>query len=361
MSKPTFLNNVADEPETQELMSAFDDVTNSPLTDETKPTTSPESVTANPDSVKEEVSTEQSNKLSSSTPEELGKEAQAEATPNAGDANKPSETGDTTNQDAVKKETPKVEPAKEEKLYAGKYKSVEDLENSYKELESTLGRATATVNAYKTGAIPPQEMQALKESDIGKMLASPLVKVKLPDQDLYTNADGTLKFQEYMRDYTGALIMEFQRSLVMGPLASAQFSILRQALHEEHDSKSKEGQSQRQAEEIEGKLYEAFPKLKSDKVTQDRFIKMVNGEKFTRIQQAKAEKKPVQELAYEDYFNIAKDIIGAYMPPTTQPTEVTETMKATPPMTGFGVNKPKDEMDDIIEGMEKSTKRGILF
>jgi len=354
MSKPTFLNNVADEPETQELMTAFDDVKISPKTDDTKPAPTPEPV-------KEEVPAQAESKLPNSTPEKLGKEVQAETTPNAGDANKPSETGDTTNQEPVKTDTPKVEPAKEEKLYAGKYKSVEDLESSYKELESTLGRATATVNAYKSGAIPPQEMQALKESDIGKMLASPLVKVKLPDQDLYTNADGTLKFNDYMRDYTNSLVMEFQRSLVMGSLASAQFSILRQALHEEHDSKSQEGQSQRQAEQIEGKLYDAFPKLKSDKVTQDRFVKMVNGEKFARIQQAKAEKKPVQELAYEDYFNIAKDIIGAYMPPTTQQAEVTETMKATPPMTGFGVNAPKDEMDDIISGMEKTSKRGVLF
>lgn len=354
MSKPTFLNNVSDEPETQELMSAFDDVTNSPKTDDTKPAPTPEPV-------KEEVPTQTGSTVPSEPAKEVGKENEGATNPVEQPPTTENGESNVPVKQPVQSEVAKAEPVKEEKLYAGKYKSVEDLENSYKELESTLGRATATVNAYKTGAIPPQEMQALKESDIGKMLASPLVKVKLPDQDLYTNADGTLKFNEYMRDYTNSLVMEFQRSLVMGSLASAQFSILRQALHEEHDSKSKEGQSQRQAEEIEGKLYEAFPKLKTDKVTQDRFIKMVNGEKFTRIQQAKAEKKPVQELAYEDYFNIAKDIIGAYMPPVTQPTEVTETMKATPPMTGFGVNKPKDEMDDIIEGMEKSTKRGILF
>lgn len=354
MSKPTFLNNVADEPETQELMTAFDDVKISLPTNETK-------TEASPESTKEEVPAQAGSTVPSEPAKEVSKPVEEPVKPTEKPNDTGNEQGNIPAQEPVKTEAPKVEPVKEEKLYAGKYKSVEDLESSYKELESALGRATATVNAYKSGAIPPQEMQALKESDIGKMLASPLVKVKLPDQDLYTNADGTLKFNEYMRDYTNSLVMEFQRSLVMGSLASAQFSILRQALHEEHDSKSKEGQSQRQAEVIEGKLYEAFPKLKTDKVTQDRFIKMVNGEKFTRVQQARAEKKPVQELAYEDYFNIAKDIIGAYMPPVTQPTEVTETMKSTPPMTGFGVNQQKDEMDDIIAGMEKTSKRGVLF
>ena len=88
---------------------------------------------------------------------------------------------------------------------------------------------------------------------------------------------------------------------------------------------------------------------------------MVNGEKYQRAEQARKEKKPVQELGLDDYMNIAKDIIGAYVAPVTQPTEVTETMKATPPMNGFGVNPPRSDMDDIIEGMEKSSKRGVLF
>lgn len=350
MSKPSFLSNDMNDEETKNLAEAFEDTPQETPTEEQP---------------KEEVKTEEQPKTEEVKEEvktDDGTNQQTQAQDIEEKKDKVEEQKQEEQKVDVKQEEKKQEePQKtEEKLILGKYKTQEDFEKAYKELESALGRANATITSYRNGvpAIKPGE----KPTEIQQLMNTPMVHFKMPSTKDYIDNEGNLAVEEYMQDYSRNLILGIQQSMLTGPLAAAQFGILQQAMREEYDTESSKINSEREAQEITNKLYEEFPRIKDDKDLEDLVSTAIIGERTRRANLAAANNEEPKKMNYEDYRAIIKKIIDKTSPPQQQQKQdVVETMKQTPVM-GISQQAPRSDIDKTIEGMSRAGGgRGSIF
>lgn len=355
-NKPSFLQNIGDDTESQDLLTALDgEPENEPTTEE--PT---EEIKTDEETVVEDKPTEDAGTVveektgdEDKQDDDGGEESEKELekpNDNKLESNSKSSNANNKERDKSGKDEPKI---------FGKYKTIEEAEKGYKELESTFGRVNAMLEGYKSGKIPANIPEG--SAELLKMAETPMVKFQKPNVADYTDADGMLNVDAYMGEYTKNLVVGIQRSLLMGPLAAAQFGILQQAMNEEHGSRISAQKSEMEAEEITNKLYSQFPILKTDKSTEEIISNAIVGAKITRENQAKAKGETPVPFTYEDYEKIIVSILRNAPPTTTtNDNEKIEKMKTAPTIKGGGVGKI-DEMDDILSGMEHAGAKGSIF
>lgn len=117
----------------------------------------------------------------------------------------PTETAETTTETDVQA----PEPTQEEKLYAGKYKSIEDLEKGYKEAEKSFNRVAELEKQIKAY----EEKQPKYVTDDGKF--NPEIKAKydreIDNREFLTYAEYARSLDAEARDDVERLLSEAQR------------------------------------------------------------------------------------------------------------------------------------------------------
>lgn len=259
-----------------------------------------------------------------------------------------------------KKEPDKKEPEEkpETKLVFGKYKSIEDAESAFKEMQTALVRAQTKAAAYARGEIPPTIDG--KELEIQKLLRTPLINPPRIDATKYVGEDGTVDLNSLLNDYTTGLTMAIQKSLLGGALAAAQFGILKQSITEEHEARLSGAQREETARSIESKLMTDFPVLKDNEELQKVVAQAIIGAKKFNQEEAEKAGKEVSEMGYDDYVALVSTIVGSRPGEGKTADDPTEKIKPSPSITGTSVPGPVDDMDETIAGMEKvGTKWGF--
>lgn len=323
---PAFLQNIGDTEEERDILSP---ITDNPTPDESNPNPpAPESET--PDAPK--------------TPEESQPDKPAE-TPNPDgtpDAAKAPETPTTTdNQDQG------IE------FNGKKFASVEEFKNYTQQLQSSLDKVSNPETPKSEEA--QKRLQALK--------TTPLVKPKLPSPEHYyiTDDQGNKVFDiaSYMQDSIDTLVIGIQQSLVEGPLAAAQFGMIRQAMLEEFSQTTESARIDKEAVETTNKIYSDFPILKTNKQLERLVSRAIDGEVLARQRQAAAEKKEYVPLQYNEISGLIAEILGTAAPstPSSPATpDPVERNNPAPALSGRETPVKKSPIDDDIDAMFEHKK-----
>lgn len=307
--KPAFLQNVGDDEEEREVLSVFEDEEQKGQSQEetSKETTQSENILSEDTSPKKEqqtkeIITEKENNENKSIKETNVKEESTESKP-------------LIKEKSVEKKT-EEEKKPEEKLYMGKYKTAEDLEKAYVELQRAFSKLQE--NVKKAGI-------STQEDDLAVFRKTPVIRPTIPDPTRYyfKNEEGeeVLDLQSYMKDAFNNFAISIQQSLLGGPLASAVFSLLSQAVNEEHSSVLEEAKREEEAISIWNKIQETYPILGKDERLQALFERAIYGEKQRRLLEAQQTGKEYADMTLDDYLNLAKELIGSQqinVPPQPQ-------------------------------------------
>lgn len=356
MSKPSFLQNIGDTEEEQSLLSALGDTEES--TEPTEPTQSTETAnTQTPNETPEQTTTPQPTEEKATTPEGDGASNPDPTTKESDE--KPEVQADIHNDGTPKPEEPKDGGNQNaQQLIFGKYKTIEDAEKGFKELESVFSKAQQKIKDYQEGRVPVETSD--KPSDVQRLKSAQVVfpqKIKTED---YLDSEGNLRVDEYMDAREKNLIMAFQHSLVGGGLASVQFGLLKRAMQEEHDKLLTQNKFEEETQSITNKLYEAFPILNTNSDLEMVVSNAILGEKYNRVMAAKQNNTTPAEMTYDDYYKIISKIISNQASTGAQPQDIVETPKSTPTLNA-GTPTQRSEVEDIVEGMSRVNKRGSIF
>jgi len=276
----------------------------------------------------------------------------------------------------VKKEEPKKEEAKvEEKkseenkqpeqpaappkkvTFAGKqFNSIEDAEKSYKEMQGMYSRLMGSIR--KDGVNIQGDDEFAK--NIEYLKKTPLVNFQLPKTDDYKTDEGNFDLNKYMNDTVQSIVLGLQQSLLGGPLAAAQFTMLSRAVEEHHHSQIETSRRENEAAQTLNKLTTEFPILSTNEDVQNDYEAMIMGEKARRQRNAEASGKAPEPLTFDDYRKMLVRVIGR-MEVKTEPQveDKVETTKTTPTLNLDNTQPPSDE-EAAIEGMMGVKKRGIF-
>lgn len=192
------------------------------------------------------------------------------------------------------------------------------------------------------------------------LVSKPLIKIEVPDPEIYKEKDGSFDVQTYLKDALTKMVVELQKSMAGGSLGAIQFGILKRGIQEESEERINAIKSDEAAKNTWDKLTKKFPILKTDEIA-DKFERAVYGEKARRAAQFKAENKPYVDLGYVDYEKLAAEVIGGQPSPAPAPKQPVEVIPGGPQLNGEGV-KNKDPVGDDIDAMiDLKGKKGVLF
>lgn len=326
---PSFLKNIGDTEEERDLLS--------PLTEDIK-TVSPEG-TPPADNPPADDSTPPAGDTPPTPP------ANPDGTPDAGDTPPKEETPPT----------PPVDTPPTQKIKYGEkeFESIEEFTAYTKKLEDSINKTEN--NEVPADDAAKKRLEALK--------SVPVIQAKLPLAESYYVDDGnggkTFQMDEYISDVTNTLILGIQQALVQGPLAAAQFGMLKHALISEMNMASSEAQSEKQAVETTNKLYTDFPVLKGNTKLEKMVSRAIDGETIQREREAKASNTKPVPLTYEDLRGIITDILSNTTSTATQTEDPTEKLKSNPPMSGRETPVKTSQIDDDIDAMVQHKKSSI--
>jgi len=328
--KPGFLQNIGDDQEEKEIMSV--------LENEEKPEEKSE------EKIEEKSEEKPEGTLTEGKPEEKSEEKIEEK--------------------SIKKEinaskTKKTSEEKPEKkpLIMGKYKTVQDLEKAYAELQRAFTRLTE-----EKSNIPEKA-----EDKLNVFRRTAVIRPVIPDPSKYyfknENNEDVLDLEAYMKDAFNNFSIATQQSLLGGPLAAAVFSMLQQAINEEYLSTIEDKKREENAVTIWNNIQKEFPVLSKSEALQELFEKAIYGEKYRRLQQAQANNTEYVDLTEEDYMDLARKIVGS-QPKTmvTPAVEPVETIKSEPTLTETrtGISNIERQINKDIDDM-MATKSKQLF
>ena len=256
----------------------------------------------------------------------------------------------------VKKES-KEEPDEEKerellkKYGLEKFKNINAALEAYKNLESAYGKTQSLLQSYQRGVIP----QEVKEGVEGALnIASRLhFTVDPPDPQGYLDSEGNFNIQEYIKDTLEPVLVEFQKSLVLGPMASAVYTIQRNALLDKYQMVKQEEEASKQINEIYKELISTYPILEKDERVASLFEKALRGE-------AAVKKQP---LTKEEILKVAKDLISSLK----LEAKKEEPLPIEKQTTGFGNilpdqnQTPKSKEDEIADELVKASLNRKTF
>jgi len=322
---PSFLKNIGDTEEERDILS--------PLTEDIK-TVSKEETTPPGDNPPADPATPPSDDTPPATP------ANPDETPDAG----------ATPPDGETPPVPETPPSQKIKYGEKEFNSIEEFTAYTKQLEDSISKTEK--NEVPSDDVAKKRLEALK--------SVPVIQTKLPIAESYYVDDGnggkTFQMDEYMRDVTQTLILGIQSALVDGPLAAAQFGMLKHALVSEMNMASSEAQAEKEAVATTTKLYTDFPVLKGNTKLEKMVSRAIDGETLQREREAKANKTKPVPLTYEDLKEIITDILADRNSTTTQVQDPTEKLKSNPPMNGRETPRKTNPVEDDIDAMAQLKK-----
>jgi hypothetical protein len=367
--KPSFLNGVDPTPDEQEIMDVLadnpDPGDNGEINDATPNDTQPATT---------ETPSDTSGDGEQSSSDSGEGDAGGGDTPPAGGGEKPTEpTGDPkegeqpAEGEAAKSEKQPEKPSDKEvermlNLKFGTFKSPEEAEKAYKELQRTLTRLRQTATAPATTPTEKKEQQKAAEQYIALAKKTPLVDVKIPNSKDYVLDDGTYDMDNFARDLVHNTTMAFQQALVGGQLGSLQFGLLQEAMNDEIVAAKQQDQAHQRTTSIENKLYEQFPILKTNERVATRLEREIFGEVARRKAAAQKAGKEFEPMVEQDFLDLATDLlkdikVEAADVPQEQADRVPRGVVAQP--TG---KAPLAEIDQDIEDMMNVKKKsGSIF
>jgi len=330
--KPSFLQNIGDDEEEREITSVLKENNESKEEKKEEP-------------VKEEKPQEETNQLENEKEkvEEKPQEEKTQQEPQASSSEK------------TEKEQPTEKP-----LFLGKYKTKEDFEKAYLELQRAFNRLLEQTKKSETNF----EQKPESEFEIYKKV--PLIKPVVPDPAKYyfnnENGEEVLDLQGYLKDTLNNFALSIQQNLLGGPLASAVFSMLSKAINEEHLQTLEEARREEEAIRIWNNVQKNFPILAKDERLQKLYEKAIYGEKRKRALEAERNNTEYVDLTEEDYINLAKEIVGIQQITPTKQEEPVEKVKGEAILNEVGRNLSPEqkELEADIEAM-MAVKRKSLF
>lgn len=353
-NKPSFLQGIDAEGEEKEVL----DVLQDPTSEDENPT---DDDTADVETDTEEETSEEETETS----EEESDSEEGDKSDTEDDVTADKATQNKDEKDPNKEVTSEEVEEKIKKFSWGNFKTPEEAEKAYKELQRTLTRLNTQLRTKETGDTKKSQEDLTQVDKLVEMAKNtPLFDVSIPDAKNYQLENG-FDISGYMRDFSKNIIMSFQKSMV-GELGSIQFGMMQQAMNEEFGAVQAAETLEQSSKAIESKLYEDFPALKTDEAAQRLFERAVYGEGARRKMEAEKEGKKPEPMNEEDFLTIAKDVLGS-LKIDIEPQKQDEADKPTigTPASPDKVKTKTDPSglgDDEIDAMMKSKARsGSIF
>lgn len=333
--KPNFLQNIGDDEEEKEVLSVLQQSKETPSEEKLVEETASEKKAVEEKPVEEKKAEEESVETKP-TEEKKAEESKAE-------------------------EKPTEEKKAEEKPFMGKYKTREEFEKAYHELQRTFSKLQDKVKSAGISA------DSEAEDELAVFRKTPVIKSTVPDPSKYyfQNNEGeeVLDLQAYMQDAFDNFSISIQRNLLGGPLAAAVFSMLGGAIKEEQFSALEQGKREEESISIWNNIQKAYPILGKDQRLQKLFQMAIYGEK--RLRSIEAEKNGTEyvDMTEADYLNLAKELVSSQSSnPLPQTEDLTEKPKGDVALRekGSKFESENRQLDADIDAM-MAIKRKSLF
>lgn len=360
--KPSFLQGVDDTPEEKEINDVLRDVPEGNPTNDAQtetPSSSTPDTTVTPsitdDNAGDSTSTDDKPVNPSDTP--VVPPTDAPATPDPKTATTPPE--DKT----PPEETPEQAVERQVQLKWGTFKTPADAEKAFKEMQRTLTRLTTErkQEAPQTSQEKKEQKDKLIEfSELAKTQA--MIDVRVPDPNSYNLDDGKFDLASYMRDYTKALVLGVQQSMVGGKLGALQFGLLQQAMGEEYAQSQSQVEIETKSKAIENKIYTTYPIFKENEDVGLLLEQAIYGEAARRQREAEAAGKEMQPMTEQEYLQIAERIvknISLKVEPKKQ--EPADHITASPTLQPTGAPAVSQEDKDVEDMMKVRNRSGSIF
>lgn len=356
--KPQFLQTVAETEEEKDIMSVLSDEPTKEVSDESND---------KPEGDANDTPDKTNDSDSPSTDSDAGDTnlSTDDSTPSDGDTAKLDGVQDTDENGKPKDE--KKEDGKEEEpkvedlvnLKFGNFKSAEEAEKAYKELQRTLTKLTQKANQTPTTQKEAQEQKAAAQKYIELAKSTPLVDVKIPKAENYKLSNGNFDMDGFSRDLVRNTVMAVQQGLIGGQLGSVQFGMMSEALGEEWQTSQAQVTQQKEAQAIEKELYSAYPIIEKNEKIGKMYERAILGEYTRRKNQDGENFKP---LVKEDYLSIAQDLVEN-LNLTTEPKKVeqADTPRGQGVLQPEGTSKLTGVDKDIEDMMNTKSKTGSIF
>lgn len=235
-----------------------------------------------------------------------------------------------------------------EEMGLSKFKSLKSALEAYKNLESAYGKAQSIISSYQKGIIPP-EIQEGVEGALN-IVSKPRVKFEAPDPTGYTDSEGNFDIASYIRDALTDYTLNLQKSLLLGELGSAIYTLQKAAILEKQGELEEKLKTDEEASEIARKLTDMFPILEKDEKT------------FQKVSRAWAGESQLlgRKLTLDDFIRVAKEILEDTITPPKEEEKV-ETVGGFGGVSN-GEAKLKSKDDEIAdEILEASFNKSSFF
>lgn len=262
-------------------------------------------------------------------------------------------------------ETPQQAAERQVQLKWGTFKTPEDAEKAFKEMQRTLTRLSTEQKTTTTTQTPEQKKEQKDKlaefSNLAK--TTPMVDLKLPDPEKYNLSDGKFDLASYMRDYTHTMILGFQQSLIGGKLGALQFGLLQQAMGEEYGASQEAITRETESKQVEAQIYKTYPIFKDKPEVGEILEQAIYGEVARRNRVAQAEGKEPEPMKNEEFLAIADKIVKNMSLTVAAPVvEPGDKVTAVPTTQPTGANDTRTQEDkDVDAMMVAKNKSGSIF
>lgn len=236
-----------------------------------------------------------------------------------------------------------------EELGLGKFKSVKSALEAYKNLESAYGRAQSIISSYQKGVIP-QEMKDGVEGALN-LASKPRVRFEVPDPNNYTDEEGNFDIASYFRDALTDYTLNLQKSLILGELGSALYTLQKTAILEKQSELEEKLRTDEEATDIARKLTDMFPVLERDEKV------------FQKVSRAWAGEAQLlgRKLTLDDFVRVTKEVLGDTVSVPPKEEEKVESVGGVGNISDSEI-KPQNKEEEIAkEILEASLARSSSF
>jgi len=359
--KPSFLKGVDETPEEKEIMDVLrDEPTNTEpdKNDETSETPSDNNSPGVSDSPSPSDDTTETPAKGDDSPSDS--DTPPNPTPSDNDDSTDSPSDSPKVPDNSKEEEDPSETAKKQiDLKFGTFKSAEDAEKAFKEMQRTLTKLTS-------GKREQKELSKEEADNFTKMVklaqTQQLVDVKLPKAESYRLSDGSFDLDGYGRDLVQKTVMGIQQALIGGQLGSLQFGILQQAMNEEFQSGMRASQVEEASSKLEQQIFTEYPIFKTNEKASELLEQAIYGEASRREALAKKAGKEPEPMVEQDFLDIAKKLVENFnIPITKQEEEPADKIHPSPSLQPDGARKLTGIDKDIEDMKNIGNKTGSIF
>jgi len=362
-NKPSFLNGIDETPEEKEIMDVLrDEPEDTPVveekTNENEPPTKENEVVDNPEDKPKDKTGDETTPPDGKTGDE-DSPADETTPPDEKKEDKPAPDATKPNESKAEDETIESAAKRQIELKFGTFKTPEDAEKAFKEMQRTLTRLTTQ---KKPEATPGKQTDDTVAKFINIAKNQPLVDVRIPKSENYKLDDGSFDLDSYGKDLVKNTIMAIQQSLIGGQLGSMQFGILQQAMNEEYRDTISRNENTNRAAALEQKIQTTYPIFKTNEKASELLERAIYGEASRRQMLAAKEGKEPEKMTEADFMQLAEDLVKNFnIPVKKQEEEQTDKPGQTPTLQPTQRQRPS-EIDSDIEGMlNVKNKSGSIF